>query len=150
MERKSEFGFSLLAFGGFVVIVGFTLFLYPETFTEIRAFFDELVTHEAWVKPSDALLAAAALFVISLGVLNFVLAALRLTARHPWYRALQDASWGIALVFLGYLIVLYAQDPTIGPLVAPMFIILAGILIVANALFRYLYARNKGGSEISF
>lgn len=144
MERRSELGFSLLSFGGFVIIVGLTLFLYPDTFMEIKSFIEDLVEQKTWISPSDPLREAAALFVISIGVLSFVVAAARLTAGHPGYRALQDASWGTALVFLGYLFVLYAQETIRARLILPLFIILAGVLIVVNVLFRYFYARSKG------
>jgi VIT1/CCC1 family predicted Fe2+/Mn2+ transporter len=142
MERKSEVGFSLLSFGGFLVIVGFTLYLYPEMFTEIRSFFETLVEQQTF-SPSVKLLEASSLVVISLGVLNFILAAMRLSRGHPWQKPLQDTSLGITLVFLGYLIVLYAQGNISGRLVLPLFIILAGILIVANALLHHYFAQSN-------
>lgn len=144
MERRSELAIGLLSFGGFVIIVGLTLFIYPETFTIIGTYIRNLVDQKTWIKPPYPLPEAAALFVISIGVLSFVVAVARLTAGHPWYRALQDASWGTALVFLGYLFMLYAQETMRARLILPTFIILAGVLIVANVVFRYFYARSKG------
>jgi len=144
MEKRSELAIGLLSFGGFVLIVGFTLFIYPDTFTKIGTFIKDLVDQKAWSRPPYPLPEAASLFVISIGVLSFVVASVRLVAGQPWYKALQDVSWGIAMVFLGYLFLLYAQETIRARLIPPMFLIIGGILIVANVLFRYFYALSKG------
>ncbi len=143
MERRSEVAIGLLTFGGLVIIVGFTLFVYPETFTTVGTFIKDIIDKEAWIEPYYPLREAASLFVISIGVLSFIVAAVRLVVGQSWLKSIQDVSWGIAMIFLGYLILLYAKGTIRGRLIPPLFLVIGGILIVANAVLHYYFAPSK-------
>jgi len=153
--RRSKAYFDLISFGGFLIIVGLIFFLYPDIPSAIRAFFEALSEQRRFPVLSEPrfrpLPEAAAIFFAMLGILNFLMAGIRLVARWPWQRSLNDASWGIALVFLGYLIWLYSISGggvISGWLIWPTFLIVAGILVAVNGLIRYYYApRERPMSE---
>ena len=123
-RRRNKAYFDLISFGGFLIIVGLTFYLYPKIPSEIRVIFETLSDKHVF-RPSPYLSEAAAIFFTMIGILNFVMAGMRLAAMWPWQRSLNDASWGIALVFLGYLIWLYSQRAINGWLVWPTFLIVA-------------------------
>lgn len=141
-RRRSRAYFDLISFGGFLIIVGLTFSLYPKIPSEIKVFF-EILSEQRVFRPSPYLSEAAAIFFTMIGILNFAIGGMRLTAGWPWQRSLQDASWGIALVFLGYLLWLYSEGTISGWLVWPTFLIVAGILVVVNGLIRYYYAPRE-------
>jgi len=140
--ERSKFNFDLMSFGGLLVIIGFTFYFYPTIPSEIRVLFERLSEKHVF-RPSTTLCEAATLFLTSLGILNFVIAGMRVAVREPWQKALHDASSGIALVFLGYLIMLYGQDILSGQLLWPLFLIIVGSLVALNGLFRYYLAQRK-------
>lgn len=141
-RRRNKAYFDLISFGGFLIIVGLTFFLYPDIPLEIRVLFETLSEKHVF-RPSPYLSEAAAIFFTMIGILNFVIGGMRLTAGWSWQRSLQDAFWGIALVFLGYLIWLYSEGTIGGWLVWPTFLIVAGILVAVNGLIRYYYAPRE-------
>jgi len=140
--ERSKFNFDLMSFGGLLVIIGFTFYFYPTIPSEIGVLFERL-SEEGVFRPSTTLCEAATLFLTSLGILNFVIAGMRATVKEPWQKTLQDASSGIALVFLGYLIMLYGQGTLSGQLLWPLFLIMVGALVALNGLFRYYLAQRK-------
>jgi len=143
MERRpSKAYFDLISFGGFLIIVGLVFFLYPDIPSEIRTLFETLSEQRRFI-PSPYLSTAAAIFFAMLGILNFLMAGMRLVAGWPWQKSLNDTSWGIALVFLGYLLWLYSERTISGWLVWPTFLIVAGILVAINGLIRYYYAPRE-------
>jgi hypothetical protein len=142
--ESSKFNFDLISFGGLLVIIGLTFYFYPMIPSEIRTLFERLSEGHVF-HPLDypSLWEAAALFLTSLGLLSFVIAGMRVAVNEPWQKPLQDVSSGIALVFLGYLINLYGQDILSGQLLWPLFLIIVGILVALNGLFRYYLTQRK-------
>lgn len=143
-RRRSKALFDLISFGGFLIIVGLTFYLYPQIPSEIVNLFETLSRPPHVFRPSPYLSEAAAIFFTMIGILNFAMAGMRLAARWPWQKSLNDASWGIALVFLGYLHWLYSDDIISWWLIWPTFLIVAGIIIAVNGLIRYYYAPPRG------
>jgi len=142
--ERSKFNFDLISFGGLLVIIGFTFYFYPTIPSEIRVLFERLSEGHVF-HPLDypSLWKATTLFLTSLGILSFVIAGMRVAVKEPWQKPLHDASSGIALVFLGYLIKLYGQGTLSGQLLWPLFLIMVGILVALNGLLRYYFAQRK-------
>jgi uncharacterized membrane protein len=144
MERElSKFNFDLISFGGLLVIIGFTFYLYPDVSSEIRVLFETLSEKHVF-RPSDypSLWKAATLFLTSFGILDFVIAGMRVAVKEPWQKILHDTSSGTALVFLGYLINLYGRGILSGRLLWPIFLIMVGTLVALNGLLRYYLAKR--------
>ncbi len=142
--EHSKFNFDLISFGGLLVIIGFTFYFYPTIPSQIRVLFERLSEGRVF-RPLDypILWKAASLFLTSLGILSFVIAGMRVAVKEPWQKTLHDASSGIALVFLGYLVSLYGQGVLSGQMLWPIFLIMVGALVALNGLFRYYLAQRK-------
>ena len=140
-EERGKDYLGLVSFGFFLLTVGIIFTMNPNIIDDFRSWIIMINAAHVPVRPPDGLIYSASLFFSVVGILDFVMAGIRLAAGDLKRRALKDVLSGLALILFAYLVNLYSENYFTWEAVLGIEAIACGMLIMVYSVGRYWFRR---------
>ncbi len=134
-ERRERDYLGLVSFGIFLLIVGYIFITNQWIPSHFFNWIENLGKGD--FKPSIELINVFVLFLVLIGISNFIIAGMRVALRQPWRRPLSDTLAGVGLLSFAYFINLYGQGLLTWQIALVSGIVVIGVLVIIYGVIRY-------------
>ncbi len=137
-QPKQSEVLSLVSAGVFFMVLGLAYVLNPFDISLLTNYLQTMARLKVFIKPPQVLLDGAIFFFTALGIWGVILSGLRVLVEKKPKKAVSDLFGGLFSFYIAFLLLNYATNVFSAKEAFAFFIMGIGILIVANAILRFI------------